>query len=148
MFFCCFELIDDPPSLQYTALRKVQNDLRHQVNNFADLNVELFENNNKLAEQLTPLKETEEKLEAIAEKGGANANKLRGLVKENKTIIEEGSKLSHDDMVQQMMEAVLDSERSEDGEFSDREVRGLLIRLKGLPAIDVNEDRFRSAMEG
>jgi hypothetical protein len=129
------------------ALRKVQNDLRHQVNGFADANMELSNNNGRLEEKLAPLKETEEKLASIAEKNGSNVNKLRDLVKENHKTQNEQKKLIKDDIVQDMMEAVLSSERSEDGHFSDREIRGLLIRLKGLPVISINEELLMAKLQ-
>jgi hypothetical protein len=45
-------------------------------------------------------------------------------------------------VVQDMMGCVLDAERSEDGHFSDREIRMLLMRLKGLPMIEIDEAKF------
>lgn len=120
----------------------MQNDLRHKVNDFADLNVELSNNNTRLEGELVPLKETEAKLEAIAEKNGSNANKLRGLVKENQATLDAMNLALKEDVVQDMMEAVLQSERDEDGHFSDRELKRLMLRLKGLPSIEVDQEKF------
>ena len=120
----------------------MQNDLRHKVNEFMDANAELSANNTKLEEELAPLKETEEKLAAIAEESGSNTNKLRELVKENRKYLDEMHETLRDDVLQDMMTALLESERSEDGHFSDRELKMLALRLKGLPAIQVDEERF------
>lgn len=124
------------------ALRQVQNDLRHKVNDFADLNVQLNANNTRLESELAPLKETEKKLEAIAEKNGSTVTKLRDLVKDNQETLDAMQETLKEDVLQDMMEAVLESERDEDGHFSDKELKRLLLRLKGLPSIDVNQDKF------
>lgn len=126
----------------FPALRQVQNELRHKVNDFADLNVQLKNNNNRLEAELEPLKETEIKLEAIAEKSGSDANKLRDLVKDNQSTLDAMNLALKEDVIQDMMEAVLQSERDADGHFSDMELKRLLLRLKGLPSIAVDEDKF------
>lgn len=141
VFYYQFEIQDTD------SLRKVQNDLRHKVNGFADANMELSNNTGRLEEKLAPLKETEQRLSSIAEKNGSTVNKLRDLVKENHKIQNEQKKLINDDIVQDMMEAVLNSERSEDGHFSDREIKRLVMRLKGLPAIIINEELLMAKLQ-
>lgn len=89
-----------------------------------------------------PLKETEAKLVAIAEKSGTNANKLRDLVKDNQITLDAMNKALKQDVLQDMMEALLQSERDEDGHFDDRELKRLVLRLKGLPSIEVDGDKF------
>lgn len=124
------------------ALRKVQNDLRHKVNDFAELNEQLKTNVTKLEGELVPLKECQTKLDSIAKKSGSNANKLRALVKENQVTLDSMNLNLKEDIIQDMMEVVLQSERSEDGHFDDQELKRLLLRLKGLPSIEVNEEKF------
>ena len=46
-----------------------------------------------------------------------------------------------------MIGAVLDSEKSEDGHFSDKEIRMLAMRLNGLPAITVDKEKFMRKIE-
>ena len=128
-------------------IRKLGDTCLCKFGDFADENTKLASSNEKLEAELIPLKQTEAKLETIAEKNGSNVNKLRDLVEENRKYQEKQKKLIKDDILQDMMEAVLDAERSEDGHFSDREIRMLLMRLKGLPAIEVNEDRFKAKLE-
>ena len=47
-----------------------------------------------------------------------------------------------EDAIQDMMEVVLESGRDDDGHFSDVELKRLLLRLKNLPAIEVNQGKF------
>jgi hypothetical protein len=95
------------------------------------------ESNTELEGELEPLKDTEAKLASIAEKNGTSMNTLRELVKENQKTLDGMSKRIKNDM-----EAVLHAKRDEDGNFSDREVKILVLRLKGLPAIEVDEEKF------
>jgi hypothetical protein len=129
-------------SMYPSALRKVQNDLRHSVNDFADTNVELAANTTRMEQKLVPLKASEAMLEVIAQKSGTSANKLRDLVKDNQQTLDEMNVALKEDVIQDMMEVVLQSEHDTDGKFADVELKRLLLRLKGLPSIEVDEDKF------
>jgi hypothetical protein len=131
----------------YAALRKVQNDLRHDVNDFAIENNKLSGSSDRLEGQLAPLKETEQKLAAIAEKNGSSVKKLQNIVKDNKATIDEMKDLVEADVVYEMISAVLDSEKDEDGHFSDKEIRRLALRLSGLPSIEVDKEKFIRRVE-
>eukprot|EP00934_Nitzschia_sp_Nitz4_P000265 Nitzschia sp. Nitz4//scaffold73_size107353//103417//104296//NITZ4_004334-RA/size107353-snap-gene-0.114-mRNA-1//-1//CDS//3329557518//265//frame0 len=124
------------------SLRQVHNKLRHDVNKFAGLNVKLGENNSRLESELAPLKDAEMKLTSIAEESGSNVAILRDAVRENQKTLDKMQDLIKKDILLSMMEAVLESERNEDSQFSDRELKRLVLRLKGLPSITMNEERF------
>jgi hypothetical protein len=128
------------------ALRQVQNELRKKVNEFAVINTGLTLNINQLQSEASRLKETDEKLQKIAEKQGATVDKLKSVVKENQTIINEKMELIKADTMQAMMTVVLESDFDESHDFSDREINRLVLRMKNLPAIKVNEDLLRLKM--
>jgi alcohol dehydrogenase YqhD (iron-dependent ADH family) len=46
-----------------------------------------------------------------------------------------------------MMEIVLLEDRDESWEFSDKEINRLIMRMKNLPAIKVNEDKLRAQVQ-
>jgi hypothetical protein len=46
-----------------------------------------------------------------------------------------------------MMDIVLLEDRDESWEFSDKEINRLILRMKNLPAIKVNEDKLRAQVE-
>lgn len=117
------------------------------MNDFAKENTKLTESNNRLEGQLAPLKEIEQKLEKIAEANGTQVKKLQSLVRENQSTISEMKSLVEADVVYEMIETILESDRSEDGEFSDKEIRMLAIRLEGLPAIKLNRELFIEAVK-
>ena len=105
-------------------------------------NARLANSNSKLEKHLKPLKKSQKKLKKIAKKEGATVKKLQRLVKTNQETIDEMRELVKADAVHQMIEAVLESDRSNDGEFSDKEIRQLANRLDGLPSVIVNKELF------
>ena len=46
-----------------------------------------------------------------------------------------------------MMDIVLLEDRDESWDFSDKEINRLIMRLKNLPAIKVNEEKLRAQVE-
>ena len=71
-------------------------------------------------------------------------DKLSGLVKTNKRTLQEMQANLRADVLMSMMDVVLQADRSEDGIFSEREISGLILRLKMLPTIDMNEALFKA----
>ena len=128
------------------ALRTVQNDLRHKVNDFSDENNKLTENVNRLEGEIAPLKETEAKLEAIAVKNGSTLEKLKNLLKVNQVTINQMKETLEADVMASMVDIVLQSDKSEDGKFSEQEIQRLILRLKALPTIQLHEERFKEKL--
>jgi hypothetical protein len=128
------------------ALRTVQNDLRHKVNDFADENNVLTDNVNRLESELIPLKEVEVKLKAIAEKNGTSVEKLKALIKTNQVTINQMKEVLVSDVLASMVDIVLQSDKSEDGKFSETEIQRLILRLKMLPTIQMNEAKFKEKL--
>jgi len=129
------------------SLRKVINILRQRVNDFADENERLVDNNEDLEKELAPLKETEKKLESIAKESGFNANKLKELVKANGKYQEELKGLIDEEILTRMMDEVLDTDWDRDGHFEDSEIDDLFVRLNIDPTINVNEKLFMAKMK-
>lgn len=124
------------------TLRTIHNRLRNDVNDFSEENTKLAANNDRLEEEIEPLKDCEKKLAEIAEKSGRDVNKLKGLVSENQTTLDKMHKIQKDDIVQSMMQLLMEVDKDEDGDLSDREAKRLVTKMKNLPAIDLNEDNL------
>jgi hypothetical protein len=125
----------------------VQNNLRHKVNDFAEENEKLTGTVTKLEGDLIPLKATEKKLDALAKEQGVTVEKLSGLIKTNKKILTQMKANLEADVLASMMDVVLQADHSEDGKFTDREIQGLILRLKMLPTIEMNEELFKAKLE-
>ena len=120
------------------------------MNNFTIQNDRLQTNNDELEAELLPLKESEEKLGELAEESGSDINELKELIKENGEIIKEKKKVIRDDIIESLVNAVFQGERSEDGEFSDREINMLCNKMRAFESADlvtINEELLRAAIE-
>jgi len=124
-------------------MRQIQNQLRLAVNDFARTNVGLTNNIDKLEGEANRLKGVEEKLEDIAAQQGKTVSKLNSIVEENRIILEEKRELVKADVMQSMMSAVIECDRDQTGDFSNKEINRLVLRLNGLPAISFNEEKLR-----
>lgn len=129
------------------TLRTVHNRLRASVNEFSAENTKLAANNDRLEEEIVPLKESEEKLSQIAEQNGSDVKKLTGLVSENQKTIDEMREIQKQDLVQNLMQILMEADRDEDGELTDREVKRLMNKMKNLPAINFDEEKFERKLE-
>lgn len=129
-----------------TAFRTVHNKLRKDVNVFAGENVKLTKANDELNLQVFMLKENEQRFKELAEKQNANVNDLVKLVAENQVVLDSKKKCIREDIVESLINAAFEGERSEDGELSDKEIKRLLQRMRGLPAVSVNEDALKLAV--
>jgi hypothetical protein len=137
--FCNLNLLHFLP----TAFRTVHNKLRKDVNIFAGQNVKLTKANDELNLQVFVLKENEQRFQELCEKQNSNVKYLVKMVDENQKVIDKKKKLIHEDIVESLINAAFEGERSEDGVFSDREINRLLQRMRGLPAVKVNEDMLK-----
>jgi hypothetical protein len=96
---------------------------------------------------LVPLKETENKLSALVQEQGVTVEKLSSLVKTNRSTLAHMKANLEADVLASMMDVVLKADRSEDGMFTDREIQAMILRLKMLPAIEMNEEMFKKELE-
>mmetsp|Transcript_26257 Transcript_26257/g.63979 ORF Transcript_26257/g.63979 Transcript_26257/m.63979 type:complete len:291 (-) Transcript_26257:125-997(-) len=129
------------------TLRTVHNRLRAHVNDFSAENDKLVANNDRLEQEIAPLKESEEKLSQIAEQNGSDVKKLTGLVSENQKTLDEMHEIQRQDVTQSLMQILMDVDRDEDGELTDRECKRLMNKMKNLPTVDLNEDLFEKKLE-
>jgi hypothetical protein len=129
--------------MMFTALRTVQNEIRHKINDFSRLNTALSTNVTKLSTECHELQELEVKLNTLADEAGYTSTKLVELVHDNQDILKQERQLIQSDVIQAMIEVVFHADGDESGDLSEREVSKLLIRMKNLPAITVNEELFR-----
>ncbi|KAG7370713.1 hypothetical protein IV203_019283 [Nitzschia inconspicua] len=129
------------------TLRTVHNDLRHKVNDFSQENEKLTGTVTQLQGEVTQLKETEKKLDKLAREQGVTVAKLSDLVKTNKQTLALMKANLEADVLASMMDVVLNADRCEDNTFTDRGIQGMILRLKMLPTIEMDEARFKAKLE-
>jgi hypothetical protein len=122
--------------------------LRKDVNWLAGENVRLSKVNDNLKLQVFYMKETEQRFQDLAFQQGANVENIVRLVKENQILIDEKKVLIREDIVEALIDAAFAAEGGEDGTFSDREIKKLITRIRGLPAVTIDEELLKSTVEG
>lgn len=116
------------------------------MNEFAVVNNVLAANVDQLENEVGSLKETEEKLDSLAIKQGTNSANLVTIVKSNDAIIKKQKELIKADTMASIMSTVLRSDRDESWTFDNGEINRLVLFMKGLPAIVVNESILRQKL--
>ena len=61
-------------------------------------------------------------------------------------LIDQKKKCIYDDMIESLITTAFEGEKSEDGVFSDREMKRLVTRMKNLPALTIKEDLLNEAL--
>lgn len=133
--------------LIHSALRAVHNLMRKDVNRFSQENVKLEANVDELAKEVTHLKTFERALAEIATEYNSNAQHLCQLVRENRVTLDEMKQVLRDDIVADLANVVFKGERDENSEFSDMEIQRLIIYMRSLPAVTINEELLKQAIQ-
>jgi hypothetical protein len=129
------------------TLRRVQNQLRHEVNKLQTENTRLHISVDELETQVNKLQETEGKLKAITDEQETNVDSFVALVKDNQLIIDEMKKVVKGNVLQDIMSIVFQSDLDQSCSISEQEVHVLELRMKVDPRVNVNEENLREAMK-
>lgn len=121
--------------------------MRKDINRFAVENTKLHASVEELKSELSGLKETEQQLEVIARAQDSNLKSLVKLVQENKITLQEMKQVVREDIIADIMGTGLKGERDGSGDFSDVEIKRLLLYMRGLPAVTVNEENLMLAVQ-
>jgi D-mannonate dehydratase len=121
--------------------------MRKDVNRFSEENIKLESNVNELTTEVTHLKKFERALEEIATEYNSNTQYLCQLVRENRVTLDEMKQVLRDDIVADLANVVFKGERDENSEFSDKEIQRLLVYMRSLPAVTINEELLKQAIQ-
>ena len=121
--------------------------MRQDVNKFADENGRLGKNVDELKVKVFCFKETEQRLKDVTDDQNLNVNALVKLVHESQRIIDEKKKVILRGIEVDLMNTLLKADRDDSGKYSHSEIKRLVIYLKGLPAVEVNEGLLTEALK-
>lgn len=129
------------------TLKQEMNHIRVLVNDFAIENDILKRENSKLEQQVNKLHEVEESFDRMVQQSGGDVQKFRGLALENGEIQREMKRVQETKIMQQLLTAVLQSDRDGNFHLSDAEMETLLMRLRVLAGVrgNIDEGRLRAA---
>mmetsp|Transcript_1641 Transcript_1641/g.2354 ORF Transcript_1641/g.2354 Transcript_1641/m.2354 type:complete len:405 (-) Transcript_1641:52-1266(-) len=128
---------------QLGGMRGQQNLLRDKVNALTMENGKLTASIDEMEVQVAALQHVEEDLGQIAAKAGGQVDRLVSIVHENGQIQKEIKAILQDEIMQQIITAVINTDKDQDYNLSKREVRQLEYRLKHIPGVVFFHDRFQ-----
>ncbi|KAL3908284.1 MAG: hypothetical protein SGILL_008541, partial [Bacillariaceae sp.] len=129
----------------------IQNELREEVNQFAEQNEVLRSEADKLQRQKTRLDAMEDRFQQLCNRERRDAKKMRNLVKANAGVQAEIKTLQAADEIQAMLAAIMKADKDEDAFISEKELDEVMLRMKifggrnGIP--NMNEEAIRAAFK-
>jgi hypothetical protein len=131
------------------TLREELNKLRCRVNELSKENKELQVLQNKVETQVSRLDRAEQKLRLIAQRQRIDIFTLNDLVAENGQLIRQMRVLQECALMGEIMKAIVNSDRSRDFHIDDHEIDMLILKLRGIRGVHLDETelryRFRSS---
>jgi len=97
-----------------------------------------------MEEQVSELQHVEKDLATVAAKAGGQVDRLVSIVHENGEIQKEIKGILQDEILQQIINAVINTDRDSNYQLDKREVRQLEYRLKNIPGVVFYHDRFQA----
>mmetsp|Transcript_3497 Transcript_3497/g.4643 ORF Transcript_3497/g.4643 Transcript_3497/m.4643 type:complete len:279 (-) Transcript_3497:214-1050(-) len=128
------------------TMTQVLNDLRSDVNRLQDENEKLEASINVMDEEVTKLKEQESRLGEITSAQGTTVESFVGLVKENKELLRKEKLIVRQETAQLLSSVVINCDGDCSGTFDEKESRILALKLKALPGVKLNEEKFYQSL--
>mmetsp|Transcript_15251 Transcript_15251/g.22484 ORF Transcript_15251/g.22484 Transcript_15251/m.22484 type:complete len:253 (+) Transcript_15251:208-966(+) len=128
------------------TMRELNQKAREQVKRLQENNNLLAEENQKLEASGKKLKEAEASLAKISIAQGMNLETLIKQVEDYKKIQENVKESVKDQILQTLVSAVMNSDMDHDYVIGPNEMGLLCARLKGIPMVKFNEEKFTAAM--
>ncbi|KAL7573365.1 hypothetical protein ACA910_011725 [Epithemia clementina (nom. ined.)] len=126
------------------GMRGQQNALREKVNTLTAENSKLSSSIDTMERQVEQLKHVEAELDSIAKKAGGQVDRIVNIVHENGELQRKIRSLLDDEVLQQIITAILTTDRDGDYSLNPMERRQLEYRLKNIPGIIFHPDRFEA----
>mmetsp|Transcript_9100 Transcript_9100/g.14107 ORF Transcript_9100/g.14107 Transcript_9100/m.14107 type:complete len:276 (+) Transcript_9100:195-1022(+) len=134
--------------LQFKTLREVHNQIRQEANVLQEQNQELQGSVTSLETKVEKLRAVENNLQNICDAQGSSTTEFMTLLDEQREIIAEMHHHLEAEVVQNLLTAVMKSDRDRDFIIDPEEIRYLMLRLEHSSAgIVVHEDAFKALLE-
>lgn len=127
------------------SLREAHSKVNEEVNAFKEENRKLTSTADEMEGEVSKLNDVEETLTNIAAQSGCSATELQDLVNENRATLKEQRALTKTVFQEQLLAAVLSTDRNGDFQIDEREANVLMLRMKNQ-GIEFNEDKVRAGL--
>jgi len=128
------------------ALQETHKALSEQVDRLGKENRRLHDTVEDLSETVDRLEDVEQALDVITQTQGQSIAAFEEQVADNRDILNKMQSNLKANVLQNLLQVVIRSDRDEDLTIEDDEVGDLINRIKGINGVEINEKLFREAI--
>lgn len=129
------------------ALKETHEAFQQEVNVLKAENERLRKSVEELKGTIDRLEDVEEALEVITQTQGQSIETFAEQVKENREILNQMQKNLKANVLQNLLSVVIRSDTDGDNKIDADELEELVERMQNINGVQLNEDRFRAAIE-
>jgi uncharacterized protein YhaN len=127
-------------------LRQIANELRHELNYCHVEQERLHRTLNRMDSKVDQLHRVEQELGQYCNTGPTQLRALRNMVREQSVLTNKMTKIIQQNLLQTIMRVVVTSDHNGDFAMTSNELEALILGLKALPGVKLNETNFRAKM--
>lgn len=128
------------------AMQETHKALSAQVDRLGSENNRLHDTVEELSATVDRLEDVEQALDVITQQQGQSIAAFEEQVKDNREILSKMQSNLKANVLQNLLQVVIRSDRDENMTIEDHEIGDLINRIKGINGVEVHEDRFRDAI--
>ena len=129
------------------TLQETKTAITEEVNQLTVQNQRLMQNINNLTTSVDRLEEIEQALQVLTNTQGQSIEAFQKQVTDNQQILAQMKKNVQANVLQNLLSVVLRSDVNRDMSMSDTEITTLIRRLQNISGVQVNEAKFRTAIQ-
>lgn len=128
------------------ALKETHDAVKQEVDRLQAENMRLNETVGELSDTLDKLEDVEQALDVITQTQGQSVSAFAEQVKENQSILGQMQKNLRANLLQNLLQVVIRSDRDDDLQIDEREVDDLLAKMQKINGVEVREDKLKAAI--
>jgi len=128
------------------AMQETHKALSEQVDRLGKENRRLHDTVEDLSETVDRLEDVEQALDVITQTQGQSIAAFEEQVADNREILNKMQSSLKANVLQNLLQVVIRSDKDEDLTIEDEEVGDLINRIKGINGVEINERLFREAI--
>eukprot|EP00985_Skeletonema_marinoi_P002657 scaffold1098_cov108-Skeletonema_marinoi.AAC.1 len=125
------------------ALKETHEAVKREVDRLSQENVRLNETVGELSDTIDRLEDVEQALDVITQTQGQSVDAFAEQVKENRDILGQMQKNLRANVLQNLLQVVIRSDRDDNMQIEFDEIDDLITRIKKINGVEVREDKFR-----
>lgn len=128
------------------ALKQTHEAVKREVDRLSEENIRLNQTVIELSDTIDRLEDVEQALDVITQTQGQSVEAFAEQVKENRDILGQMQKNLRANVLQNLLQVVIRSDRDDNMQIEFDEIDPLITRIKKINGVEVREDKFREMM--